>query len=58
MNLESDMEEISQYMRRKSLRIDGVPIGGDESSDTITKLVKNCFDEAGIFLFFFYIIMK
>ena len=50
MNLQirNDLEELDQYSRRLSLRIDGVPVKEKERSQGVFEYVVSMFEEAGV----------
>ena len=47
LQIQNDLEELEQYGRRLSLRIDGVPVKGKERSQDVFEHVVSMFEEAG-----------
>ena len=45
LQMQNSKEELEQYGRRLCLRINGVPVKSDESSDDVLKYIKEMFDE-------------
>ena len=45
LQMQNSKEELEQYGRRLCLRINGVPVKSDETSDDVLKYIKEMFDE-------------
>ena len=46
LQMQNSKEELEQYGRRLCLRINGVPVKSDETSDDVLEYIKEMFDES------------